>query len=211
MKKLKVLVGCEFSGIVRDAFFKKGHDAISCDLLPTESPGPHFQGDIFDLDFRLFDLIIMHPPCTCLSVSGNRTYAAGKPKHYMRIESAKWTEMLWNKSITACNQVCFENPVGVLPGLTNMPKPQYIQPWEFGHPETKKTGLWLHGLPELKPTDIVEPKFIIGKDGKKYSPVHYLSRGSAQKYYGMSREKVRSLTYKNIAKAMENQWGELKS
>src|SRR5690625_2208449 len=113
---MKVLVACEFSGVVRDAFLARGHDAISCDLLPTESPGPHYQGDVFDLLNRgaSYDLIIMHPPCTALAVSGNSTYGEGQPRHAERLKSAAWTRRLWDAALNAAPRVALENPVGVL-------------------------------------------------------------------------------------------------
>lgn len=156
---MRVLVACETSGKVRDAFIKKGHDAISCDLLPTDRPGAHHQGDIIEYlqskgDFY-FDLIIAHPECTKLCVSGNRWYGAGMPKHRERLKAAIWTQKFWNIAKRKAHRVCFENPVGVLPKLTDMGAPQYIQPWQFGHGETKKTGLWLHEFGNCRrpPTD----------------------------------------------------------
>lgn len=193
---MKIAVLCEYSGRVRDAFIKRGHDAISCDILPTESPGPHYQGDVIRfLDRypnRYFDLIIAHPPCTALAVSGNRTYGKGKLKYNNRLIAAKWTFDLWMIANFKSNRVAMENPVGVLNTYYPvLPKPQYIQPWMFGHGETKKTGLWLRGLPELKPTNIVE--------------------GREQRIWKMppseERAHLRSLTYQGIADAMAEQWG----
>jgi site-specific DNA-cytosine methylase len=196
---MKVLVGCEYSGVVRDAFISKGHDAISCDLLPTDSPGPHYQGDIFDMLNQEWDLMIAHPPCTALAVAGNRTYGYGQPKYNDRIQSAKWTELLWEKCISVSNRVCFENPVGVLPRMTMMPKPVYIQPWQFGHAEQKKTGLFLHNLKSLQPENIV------------YSEMMKLPKNKRERIFYLSqtkdRWKIRSTTYSGIAQAMANQWG----
>ena len=182
---MKVLVACEFSGIVRDAFLGKGHDAMSCDLLPSETPGPHYQGDMFDLDLASFDLIIAHPPCTAICVSGNRWYAGTQA----RLDGIAFVKRIWDIPVS---KMCIENPVGVINTfLPEMPKPQYIQPWQFGHGETKKTGLWLRGLPPLKPTKIV--------DGRK------------NRIWKMApspeRSKERSRTYKGIAEAMAEQWG----
>jgi hypothetical protein len=182
---MKVLVACEYSGRVRDAFLIKGHDAMSCDLLPTEIPGPHYQGNIFNLDFTEFDLIIAHPPCTAICVSGNRHYANTEA----RIMAALFVKKIWEIPI---KKLCIENPVGVINSyLSEMPKPQYINPWEFGHGETKKTGLWKRNLPDLKPTNIV---------GGRKNKIHMLSPTK-------DRWKIRSRTYKGIAEAMAEQWG----
>lgn len=184
---MKVLVACEFSGIVRDAFIARGHDAMSCDLLPTESPGPHYQGDMFDLDLTEFDLIIAHPPCTAIAVSGNRWYA-NTPERWKAIQ---FVSRIWDIPV---ERLCIENPVGVINTfLPHLPRPQYIQPWQFGHGETKKTGLWTRGLPELVPTNVVE--------------------GREQRIWKMApspdRWKERSRTYPGIANAMAEQWGRL--
>ena len=182
---MKVLVACEFSGIVRDAFIKCGHDAISCDLLPTDSPGPHYQGDIFDVEFMDFDLIIAHPPCTTICVSGNRHYAGTQDRQ----DGIDFIRKLWFAPV---EMMCIENPVGVINTfLPNMPKPQYIQPWMFGHGETKKTGLWTRGLSRLKPTNVVP-----GRENRiwKMAP-------------SPDRWKLRSTTYQGIADAMAQQWG----
>lgn len=148
---MNVIVGCEFSGIVRDAFNRQGHTAMSCDLLPTESLGPHHQGCVVNYLFRkpdaYFDLGIFHPTCTAMSVSGNSTYAEGKPGYQERIDSVQWTQELWHLSIRKCKSVCFENPVGVLSTMGDLPKPQIVEPYYFGHPETKRTCLFLGNLP----------------------------------------------------------------
>lgn len=187
---MKVLIACEYSGVVRDAFLAKGHDAISCDLLPTEKPGPHIQGDCIEaIKSRQWDLIIMHPPCTALAVSGNRWYGRGMPKHDERLKAIRWTVRLFETAKDYADKVAMENPVGVLP----IPPDQYIQPWQFGHGETKKTGLWLHNLPTLEPTNIVE-----GREQRiwKLPPT-------------ADRWKIRSTTFTGIAEAMEDQWGNL--
>lgn len=189
---MNVLIGCEFSGVVRDAFIKRGHFAMSCDILPTSSEGPHFQGDVFKaISLMKWDLIILHPPCTHLCVSGNRHYGEGTKGYEKRIESAKWTFKLWSYAKSKCDRVALENPVGVLNRFNpEMPKPQYIQPWWFGHGETKKTGLWLNGLPNLKATNIVN-----GRDDR----IHKMPPSS-------DRGLLRSITYKGIAEAMADQW-----
>ena|SRR5690554_2770736 len=184
---MNVLVACEYSGKVRDAFIRKGHDAISCDLLPTDVPGPHIQGDCVEaIKSRQWDLIIMHPPCTALAVSGNRWYGRGMPKHQERLDSIRWTVSLFETAQDYAGKVAMENPVGVLP----MKPTQYIQPWQFGHGETKKTGLWLHNLPPLEPTNIVE-----GREQRiwKLPP-------------SADRWKIRSETFQGIADGMADQW-----
>lgn len=202
---MNVLVGCEYSGVVRDAFIQAGHNAISCDLLPTDAPGPHHQGDIIDYLLRLYDdsldLLIAHPECTKLCVSGNRHYGVGMPKHYQRVESAKWTEMFWNLAKRKARSVCFENPVGVLNKLTLMPKPQYVQPYQFGHMEQKKTGLFLHNLPPLVETNnVYEEMMKLPKSQRER--IHYLPPSA-------DRWKIRSTTYQGIADAMAAQWGKV--
>lgn len=186
---MKVLVACEYSGVVRDAFIARGHDAMSCDLLPTDKPGPHYQGDVYDVIDDGWDLMVAHPPCTALAVSGNRWYGAGMPKSQDRADSISWTMQVWKMMKTYSKRVCMENPVGVLP----VKPTQYIQPWQFGHGETKKTGLWLHNLPKLEPTNIVE-----GREQRiwKLPP-------------SKDRWKIRSTTYQGIADAMAEQWGTL--
>ena len=199
---MKVLVACEYSGTVRDAFIKQGHDAMSCDLLPTEKPGPHLQRDIRDINITGYDLINAHPPCTHLSSSGARWF---KDKVEVQKEAIKFFIYIWNLPV---KKLCIENPVGIM--STHFRKPdQYIQPWEHGHTETKKTGLWLRGLPLLKPTDIVEPDFMrkadgsyyLDKKGKKYSRIHFMSRNLK------NRGQLRSKTFPGISEAMAEQWG----
>jgi len=196
---MKVLIGCEYSGTVRDAFIKLGHDAISCDLLPTDSPGPHYQGDINDVLHELWDLIIVHPPCTALAVSGNSTYGEGRGKYHKRLESVEWTRSPWDKCCTLSDFVCFENPVGVLQRLGGFPKPQYIQPYQFGHLEQKKTGLFLHNLPNLKETNNVYNE-MMKLPKRERERLHYLPPSP-------DRWKIRSTTYQSIADAMAKQWG----
>jgi hypothetical protein len=195
---MMVLIGCESSGTVREAFRALGHEAWSCDLLPADDGSPfHVQGDVADLLVPdRWDLIIMHPPCTALCVSGNRHYGKGKPKHAERLKAAEWTMALWEQAVRACPRVCMENPVGVLP----IKATQWVQPWEFGHPESKRTGLWLHGLDLLTPTDVLE----LPANG-----VWQNQTPSGQNKLGPSpdRWKIRSKTYQGIASAMAAQWG----
>ena len=145
---MKVLIGCEFSGIVRDAFIRRGHDAWSCDLLPTESLGPHFQKDIFEVIENGWDLAIFHPPCTHLAVSGAAWF---KYKVKEQAEALGFVRKLLDCSIP---KYALENPISII--YTRIRKPdQIIQPWMFGHGETKATCLWLKNLPKLVPTNIV--------------------------------------------------------
>lgn len=202
---MRVLAACEYSGVVRDAFIRKGHDAISCDLLDTDNPGPHHKGDVIAFLNALpdlhFDLIIAHPECTKVCVSGNSTYGVGMPKHDERIESCQWIENFWELSKRKATRVAFENPVGVLSRMTKLPKPHYVQPYQFGHLEQKKTGLYLHNLPPLVETcNVYECMMMLPKNQRER--LHYLP---PSKY----RWKIRSTTYVGIAKAMALQWGSL--
>ncbi len=196
---MKVLIACEYSGKVRDAFIALGHDAISCDLLPTDNPGPHFQGDVFEMLNEEWDLIIAHPPCTALTVAGNSTYGKGMVKHEERHKSAKWTEKLWARCLEVSPKVCFENPVGVLTRMTRMPKANYVQPYEFGHKEQKKTGLFLHGLSPLEGENNVYDEMMLLPKNKR-ERLHYLPPSKG-------RWKIRSETFQGIANAMAKQWG----
>ncbi len=183
---MKVLVACEFSGVVREAFRAKGHDVLSCDLLPSDdSSSWHYQGNMFTLDLESFDLIIAHPPCTAVCVSGNRYYANTQA----RLDGVAFIEQVWDID---CERLVIENPVGVINSLAkDMPRPQYIQPWQFGHGETKKTGLWKCGVPDLVPSNIVS--------GHK-DRIHKLPPSA-------DRGRIRSRTYQGIADAMADQWG----
>jgi len=181
---MRVLVACEYSGTVRDAFIAKGHDAMSCDLLPSDKPGPHYQGDVFDVINDDWDLMIAHPPCTHLAVSGARWF---KDKVTEQAEALDFVRKLMNADI---GRICIENPVSIISSRIRKPD-QTIQPWQFGHGETKRTCLWLKGLPKLVPTDIVD-----GRDQRiwKLPP-------------SPDRWKIRSTTFQGIADAMANQWG----
>lgn len=183
---MKILVACEFSGIVRDAFKARGHDAWSCDLLPTEIEGNHIQGDVRDILNDEWDLMIAHPPCTYLAVSGARWFSKRVKKQE---EALDFVKLLMNAPI---DKICIENPVSVI--STRIRKPdQIIQPWMFGHSETKATCLWLKNLPPLKATNIVE-----GRTGRVWKEPP-----------SPERWKNRSRTYKGIAEAMADQWGDL--
>lgn len=186
---MRILVACEYSGKVREAFRKLGHDAWSCDLLPSDDESDyHIQGDCVPEIKKGWHIIIMHPPCTALAVSGNRWYGDGMPKNHERVKAIKWTSDLWDLAIRfASVGVCMENPVGVLPFKPT----QYIQPWQFGHGETKKTGLWLDRLPPLFPTNVVD-----GRDQRVWKTPP-----------SKDRWKIRSETYQGIADAMADAWG----
>jgi len=183
---MKVLIACEYSGIVRDAFAAKGHRAWSCDLLPTESAGPHYQGDVFDIINEDWDMVIAHPPCTHLSVSGARWFKNKK-------EEQKCAVDFFMSFINApVDKMCVENPVSIMSTVYRKPD-QIIHPWQFGHGETKATCLWLKNLPLLKPTKIVE-----GREAR----IHKMPPGP-------DRGKDRSRFYTGFAEAMASQWGNL--
>lgn len=185
---MKVLIACEFSGTVRDAFIAKGHDAMSCDLLPTDKSGPHHQGDVFDIINDGWDLMIAHPPCTDLAVSGARHFERKRLDGSQK-KSIDFFMSLVNAPI---KKICIENPVSIM--STEHRKPdQIIQPWQFGHGETKATCLWLTGIPLLKPTNIVS-----GREPR----IHKMPPRP-------DRWKLRSKTYQGIADAMASQWGRL--
>lgn len=199
---MKVLVACEESQTVCKAFRELGHEAYSNDVIECSGGHPewHLQMDCFEaIKSSSWDLIIMHPPCTAMTVSGNSTYGEGKPKHHERINSVKWTQELWELAKSVCGKVAMENPVGVLNRYGNFPKPSYIQPYQFGHMETKKTGLWLHGIEPLTPTSDLKEKTMALPERERMR-LHYLPPSK-------DRAKLRSKTYDGIAKAMAEQWG----
>jgi hypothetical protein len=183
---MKVLIACEYSGKVRDAFLKKGHDAVSCDLLPTDAPGPHYQGDVRDVLNDGWDLMIAHPPCTHLAVSGARWF---KHKKVEQAEALAFVELLLNAPIP---RIALENPISIISSHIRKPD-QIIQPWWFGHGETKATCLWLKALTKLHPTNVVS--------------------GREQRIFKMppseNRWKIRSETYQGVADAMAMQWGDI--
>lgn len=203
---MKVLVGCEYSGKVRDAFIKRGHEAVSCDLLPTDVPGPHYQGDLKDIINDGWDLAIFHPPCTYLTNSGvrflhekscpplerrNPAILYGRARRVAMGEARTFFNELLKAPIP---RICAENPIPHKYARAAIGKyTQIIQPWQFGHPETKATCLWLRDLPNLTPTEIVE--------GRNHS-IHMASPGP-------DRWKIRSETFQGIADAMAEQWGSL--
>lgn len=185
---MKVLIACEHSGVVRDQFLRGGHDAMSCDLLPTESHGPHYQGDLFDVIDYPWDLAIFHPECTHLAVSGSRHFEAKRLDGRQQSAVAFFMQIV--RRSAHIPRVAIENPVCIMSSLYRKPD-QIIQPWQFGHGETKATCLWLKGLPLLVPTDIVE-----GREAR----IHRMPPSP-------DRWKERSKTYSGIAEAMAKQWG----
>ena len=196
---MKVLIACEYSGRVRDAFTKLGHDAMSCDILETESPGNHYKGDVRDVLDVGWDMMVAHPPCTYLTISANKWYKdqperksgtlVGQARRDAREEAIFFFMLLMTSNIS---KIAIENPIGVLSSRYRKPD-QVIQPWQFGHGETKATCLWLKNLPKLESTNVV--------DGREQR-LHLLPPS-------IDRAKIRSKTYQGIADAMAMQWGGL--
>ena len=196
---MKVLVACEYSGTVRDAFIARGHEAMSCDIIPTDVPGPHYQGDVRDVLDNGWDLMIAHPPCTYLSNAGARfLYPKGKlnrARLKLGMEGRGFFMTLWNADIP---MIAIENPTPST--IFNLPpRTQVIQPYEFGHPVQKRTCLWLKGLPPLKPTRVVKQR------QSSKVPGNWFNKG------GKDRQKNRAKTCDGIAKAMASQWGVLQT
>lgn len=197
----RVLIACEFSGVVRDAFKKQGHEAWSCDILPTEKEGNHIQADVLTILDQDWDLMIAHPPCTYLCSSGLHR---NKNNPDRQAETEKALEFIRALLEAPIEKIALENPVGCI--STRIRKPdQYIEPHQFGHDAKKKTGLWLKNLPKLKPTKHIKPR-MIGSASRWGNQTD-----SGQNKLGPSKDrwKKRSLTYDGIAKAMSLQWGEL--
>lgn len=190
---MKVLIACEFSGVVRESFARCGHDAWSCDLLPTEIPGKHHQCPVQEVLDECWDLIVAHPPCTYLTVSGARWWKGREPQQRDAIAFARQFEPY-------ADCVAVENPVGVLSTVWRKPD-QIIQPWQFGHQEAKGTCLWLKGLPTLKGTRNVH-KQMMKRPIEKRHRVHHAAPGP-------DRWKERSRTLPGIAQAMAQQWGSI--
>ena len=195
---MRVLVACEYSGRVRDAFIAKGHDAMSCDLLPTDVVGPHHQGDVFDLDLTQFDLMVAHPPCTYLTNAGV-TWLHRDPSRWAKLdEGAAFFKKLLDAPIP---RICVENPIMhkyAKERIGGVKQTQVVQPWMFGHMEQKATCLWLKGLPPLTPTDNVKEAMMALPDNQRQR-LHYLPPGP-------DRWKLRSTTYQGVADAMAAQW-----
>ena len=186
---MKILVACEFSGTVRDAFAKKGHYAMSCDFLDTESEGNHYKGDVQDILYNGWDMLIAFPPCTYLAVSGARWF---KDRQKEQEEALDFVRLLLNAPI---DKIALENPVGVISTRIRKPE-QIIQPWQFGHDASKKTCLWLKNLPLLVPTEII----------KKDRYANQTPSGQNKLGPSKDRGKLRSITYQGIADAMVEQW-----
>jgi len=218
---MRVLVACEYSGRVRDAFRAMGHDAMSCDLLPTDVDGPHHQGSVIDILDDGWDLMVAHPPCTYLSVSGMHWTARGLRDPQLTEDALDFVKLLMSAKIP---KIAIENPVSVISSRIKKPD-QIINPFWFGHDASKKTCLWLKNLPKLQATNIIEPKWVccgaeipgnVGKYGcpncngqKKAKPRWGNQTASGQNKLSPSadRWKIRSETYKGIADAMASQWG----
>lgn len=193
---MRVLVGCEFSGVVRDAFIARGHDAVSCDLLPSERPGPHYQADVREVMGLGFDLAVFHPPCTFLASSGARWWAGREVEQEAALA---FVRALMDAPIA---RIAVENPVGRV-GTVIRKADQYFQPWEFGHAESKRTGLWLKGLPRLRATLNVFAQ-MGALEVAVSNRVHHMSPGP-------NRWRERSRTLPGVASAMAEQWGALAS
>lgn len=219
---MRVLVACEYSGRVRDAFIAAGHDAMSCDLLPTEAPGPHYEGDVRDVLGAGWDLMIAHPPCTYLSSSGMHWTTRGLRDPRLTDDALGFVRLLLDAPI---ERIALENPVGIISRLIRKPE-QIVHPWMFGHDASKATCLWLKNLPPLRPTSMVDPRYFCcglplpdgvglygcpncgGAKGKA-RPRWGNQTPSGQNRLGPSadRWKIRSATYAGIAEAMAQQWG----
>ena len=212
---MKILIACEESGTVRDAFVAKGHDVMSCDVLPSRTKGPHYRGDVFDIINDGWDMMIAHPPCTYLTVTGNKWFHHPEDKHLpveerrphprfpdrqrQKQEAFKFFMALVDVPI---DKIAIENPVGVVSTLWRKPD-QYVHPYYFGDPHSKKTGLWLKGLPLLEPTKMVEPEWYIYKDGRR-DPLWHVE---TLRLPPEERTKARSKTFQGMASAMAEQWG----
>ena len=197
---MKVLVACEYSGTVRDAFIAAGHDAMSCDLLPSDAPGPHYLGDVRDVLGDGWDLMIAHPPCTYLAVSGMHRTARGLRDPQLTEDALEFVRLLLAAPVP---RIAVENPVSVISTRIRRPD-QIIQPWQYGHDASKTTCLWLHGLPALRPTQIVEPRIVDGR--KRWG--NQTDTGQNRLSPSPDRWKLRSATFPGIAAAMAAQWGD---
>ena len=196
---MRVIIGCESSGTVRDAFIRAGHNAMSCDMLPTERPGPHYQGDIRDVLYsEHWDLGIFHPPCTYLSVSGMHWTTRGLRDPQLTEDALAFARLLMDAPIA---RIAIENPVSIISSRIRKPD-QIIQPYHFGHDASKKTCLWLKGLPPLRPTAFVEPRIVDGKPRW----ANQTDSGQNKLPPSADRWRMRSKTYQGIADAMAAQW-----
>ena len=197
---MKVLVACEFSGVVREAFRKRGHDAWSCDLLPTDVKGPHIQGDVIGQLDKGWDLLVAHPPCTFLTVSANKWHLPEYKDRFPTREQDRAGAIEFFMLFATCGipRIAIENPIGIMSSRWRKPN-QVVQPWMFGHMETKATCLWLKGLPCLRPTNNVKAETMALPRNQRMR-LHYLPKT-------VDRWKLRSVTYWGIADAMAAQWG----
>jgi len=193
---MKILVACEYSGAVRDAFIAQGHDATSCDLLPTDAPGPHYQGSVIDILGDGWDLMVAHPPCTYLSVSGMHWTTRGLRDPQLTQDALAFVQTLMNAPI---KRIAIENPVSVISSHIRKPD-QIVQPWWFGDDASKKTCLWLQNLPLLTPTNMLE-------GDSKTRRGNQTASGQNKLPPSKDRWKLRSVTYQGIANAMAQQWG----
>lgn len=193
---MRILIACEYSGVVREAFAKLGHDAWSCDLLPTEQQGNHYQGDVLDIIGDGWDMMIAHPPCTYLCSSGLHWNKRRPEREGMTKDAVSFVMKL---AAAPIEKKVIENPIGCLSSRWRKPE-QIIQPWQFGHPESKATCLWLSGVPLLKPTKI------LSNGGGRWS--NQTASGQNKLPPSADRWKIRSRTYQGIADAMAKQWGE---
>jgi len=197
---MRVLIACEYSGAVRDAFKAQGHYAMSCDLLDTDVEGLHYKGDVFDIINDGWDLMIAHPPCTYLCSSGLHWNKRVEGRAQQTEDALEFVGKLLNANIPS---IALENPIGCI--STRIRKPdQTIQPWQFGHDASKATCLWLRNLPLLKPTELVEPRIVNGK--KRWA--NQTDSGQNRLAPSADRWKIRSATYQGIADAMAKQWGD---
>ena len=196
---MKVLVACEYSGTVRDAFLAAGHDALSCDLLPTDVAGPHYEGDVRDIINDGWDLMVAHPPCTYLCSSGLH-WNKRRPERAQQTEEA--LEFVQYLMAAPIHRIAVENPIGAI-GSRIRKADQTVQPYQFGHDASKQTCLWLKNLPPLRPTQMVEPRMVDGKPRW----ANQTDSGQNRLPPSADRWKIRSETYSGIAQAMATQWG----
>lgn len=196
---LKVLVACEYSGRVRDAFTRLGHFAMSCDLLPTETEGLHYMGDVFDIIDQGWDLMIAHPPCTYLAVSGMHWTTRGLRDPKLTEDALEFVQKLMDAPV---NKICIENPISVISSRIRKPD-QIITPYQFGHDASKKTCLWFKNLKPLQPTNLIEGRLVDGK--RRWG--NQTDSGQNKLAPSDDRWKERSRTYQGIADAMASQWG----
>jgi hypothetical protein len=193
---MKILIACEYSGAVRDAFIAQGHEAMSCDLLPTDVPGPHYQGSVIDILNDGWDLMVAHPPCTYLSVSGMHWTTRGLRDPQLTEDALAFVQLLMDAPI---ERIAVENPISVISSRIRKPD-QIIQPWWFGHDASKKTCLWLKNLPLLMPTNMLDGDSKTRRGNQTASGQNKLPPSA-------DRWKLRSATYQGIANAMAQQWG----